>query len=97
MFSEQFAKEYVDKKAQCQKESARLDQRERNIVTTRNDVTAVEDYEIITFEDQQLAELSLPPQKYDAFVLFAEEDMDFVNQLINRLEQQYLKVVIKLT
>lgn len=52
--------------------------------------------DILTTEDAKNAELGLPPQMYDAFVLFADEDYDFATHLIERLEENHPKFNFKI-
>jgi hypothetical protein len=43
--------------------------------------------------DVRRLEQGLEPQRYDAFLLFAEEDQDFAMQILDRMESDYgLKV-----
>lgn len=42
--------------------------------------------DIITDHDVDNYDNGLPPQEYDAFVLFADDDRDFVIELIDNLE-----------
>jgi len=44
--------------------------------------------------DVHRLEQGLEPQRYDAFLLFAEEDQDFAMQILDRMETDYgLKVL----
>ncbi|XP_055920412.1 myeloid differentiation primary response protein MyD88 [Eupeodes corollae] len=54
------------------------------------------DADILTSEDVQNAQIGLPPQKYDAFVLFADEDYEFATELISRLEEDTPKFGFKI-
>lgn len=44
---------------------------------------------VLTREDIVRLENGLGPQHYDAFVLFADEDTNFVTELIDKMENQY--------
>lgn len=47
-------------------------------------------------DDSQRAHQNLPPTRYDAFILYAEEDSDFAHQVVEKLENEYkLKVFSK--
>ena len=48
--------------------------------------------EILTIDDAILSDQGLPPQQYDAFVLFADEDVDFATEIIEKMEEFGLKV-----
>lgn len=51
---------------------------------------------ILTVDDVTRINQGLEPQKYDAFVLFADEDIDFATMLIDTMEKQYhLKLCVK--
>lgn len=47
---------------------------------------------ILTEDDVKLAQKGLPPQQYHAFVLYADEDVEFATELIERMESAGLKV-----
>lgn len=47
---------------------------------------------LLTGDDVKLAERGLPPQQYNAFVLYADEDVEFASKLIERMEDVGLKV-----
>lgn len=47
---------------------------------------------ILTEDDAKLAQRGLPPQQYHAFVLYADEDVEFAAELIERMEGAGLKV-----
>lgn len=47
---------------------------------------------ILTEDDVKLAQRGLPPQQYHAFVLYADEDIEFATELIERMESAGLKV-----
>ncbi|KAF5279256.1 hypothetical protein FQA39_LY18300 [Lamprigera yunnana] len=54
------------------------------------------DFCILTRDDVVRIENDLEPQKYDAFVLFADEDTNFATELIDKMENQYkLKLCAK--
>lgn len=59
------------------------------------DVIANADLEILTIEDQYRSEEGLQKQHYDAFILYADEDFDFAKEMIEKLEEQNLKVCTK--
>lgn len=48
--------------------------------------------EILTIDDLRLSQDGLPLQQYDAFVIFADEDIDFATEMINEMEARKLKV-----
>lgn len=45
--------------------------------------------------DVHRLEQGLEPQRYDAFMLFAEEDQDFAMQILDRMESDYGLKVLK--
>lgn len=52
---------------------------------------------ILTIDDASLAQQGLPPQQYHAFILFADEDIDFATEIIEKMEACGLKVWINFT
>lgn len=52
----------------------------------------INDENIITKDDIIRAQEGLSPQLYDAFVLFADEDVDFATELIEKMENYGFKV-----
>lgn len=56
----------------------------------------IDDKDIITFDDYERKTAGLPPQTYDAFVLFDDDDIGFATDIIQTLEGQYnLKLCVK--
>ncbi|XP_018310190.1 myeloid differentiation primary response protein MyD88 isoform X2 [Mycetomoellerius zeteki] len=54
------------------------------------------DKKILTLDDIHRLKQGLGSQYYDAFLLYAEEDIDFVNEMIEKLEIQFkLKLCLK--
>lgn len=54
------------------------------------------DVDILTVDDASRIRQGLSPQKYDAFVLFAEDDIAFATEVIDTMEKQYyLKFCVK--
>ncbi|CAG9826820.1 unnamed protein product [Diabrotica balteata] len=49
----------------------------------------IDDKDIITHDDTERKSLGLPPQTYDAFVMFSDDDINFAIEIINKLEVQY--------
>lgn len=56
----------------------------------KNDIDLDDDINILTNDDAPGL-----PQKYDAFVLFADEDIEYATELIERLEDSGFKVSAK--
>lgn len=81
------AKEYLQNKAKHDRliasQSEPRERRTFNICAEQN---------LLTYDDLKLAEEGLPLQQYDAFVLFANEDLEFATETINELEKRNLKV-----
>lgn len=60
------------------------------------DCSFTDNKDIITMDDFERNKLGLPPQTYDAFVLFADSDIDFATELIETMEKHYnLKLCVK--
>lgn len=50
--------------------------------------------DILTHDDFELVNNGLPPQKYDAFLLFHDTDIDLATKILETLESSYrLKVI----
>lgn len=54
------------------------------------------DSNILTNDDVFRAKQGLPPQIYDAFLLFADEDIEFATEVVERLEENHPKFSFKL-
>uniref|UniRef100_A0A0K8TL98 Putative tir domain protein n=1 Tax=Tabanus bromius TaxID=304241 RepID=A0A0K8TL98_TABBR len=70
--------------------------------TTRNTPQEIPDTSVIsadscviTNDDITRLQQGQGPQKYDAFVLFADEDIDFADELIERMQNFGLKLCVK--
>lgn len=48
---------------------------------------------ILTTHDRERLIQGLPPQQYDAFILFADEDAHFATEIIDKMEEYGLKVI----
>lgn len=57
--------------------------------------TAKSDANILTIDDVTRSNQGLAPQQYDGFVLFADEDIDFATELIERMEDCGFKLCVK--
>lgn len=71
----------------------------KTIISNRPVITSKPsaDDSVLTVHDAQLSELGfVSPQFYDAFVLFADEDIDFATELIERMEAFGFKVLFNL-
>ncbi|XP_006560503.2 myeloid differentiation primary response protein MyD88-A isoform X2 [Apis mellifera] len=52
--------------------------------------------EILTIDDFYRKEQGLSEQNYDAFILYADEDIKFANEMVDKLEKEYnLKLCLK--
>lgn len=49
----------------------------------------------LTIDDIILAEKGLPLQQYDAFILFADKDIDFATEMIEKVESFGMKLCVK--
>lgn len=58
-----------------------------------NETNAINEDNILTSSDIGLAEQGLPPAKYDAFILFHNEDIEFATMLVEKLEEYGLRVI----
>lgn len=54
------------------------------------------DYELLTHDDVVRHRQGLPPQRYDAYVLFDENDIDLATEILTQMEIKYgFKVIPK--
>lgn len=60
-----------------------------------NDENRRSDSVAFTIADVNRATQNLPPEKYDAFLLYADEDFDSAKEMTERLEKSGLKVFIR--
>lgn len=51
-------------------------------------------FEILTPDDLINSKMGLPKIKYDAFVLYADEDVSFAKDLVDRMEENGFKVSV---
>ncbi|KAF2887826.1 hypothetical protein ILUMI_18347 [Ignelater luminosus] len=69
---------------------------EQNKTATPVCIETPPEYFILTHDDLKRYEQGLGPQLYDAFILFADDDIVFATELIEYLEKHYkLKVCVK--
>lgn len=54
-----------------------------------------DDAKVLTVDDLYRNRQGLENQRYDAFILYANEDIDFVNEMIDKLEKDNMKLCIK--
>ncbi|XP_043283301.1 myeloid differentiation primary response protein MyD88 [Venturia canescens] len=79
---EKDAEQYVERLERC-KDSA-------------NEIQTEVEKKILTMDDLYRVKQGMKNQCYDAFVLYAEEDLEFVNEMIRVLEKQHhLKLCLK--
>lgn len=55
-------------------------------------ITINSEGDVLTVADATLAQKGLPPQQYDAFLLFADEDIDFGTEILEKMEDANFKV-----
>ncbi|PSN51656.1 hypothetical protein C0J52_09614 [Blattella germanica] len=65
-----------------------LDRKEKT-PSSASAINADIDKQIITVADVYRLEQGLEPQRYDAFLLFAEEDQDFAMQIVEKMENDF--------
>lgn len=56
---------------------------------------AFDESDLLTHDDLQQAQMGLPPQRYDAYLLFdSDNDINFATEILTKMEQEYgLKVI----
>lgn len=67
-----------------------------NLINPENQSLLDSDANILTQDDVLRAEKGLPPQVYDAFLLYVDEDMNYALDVIQRMEAFGFKVIIVL-
>ena len=88
------AKDYLLNKAKRDRNGA-ISTTTNSEQNERNAVKFNAEQNIITNDDLHLAQEGLPLQQYDAFVLFADEDINFATEMIEKLEYFGLKLCAK--
>lgn len=76
--------EYLKKKEKLDRSQGQL------VETSKRKINSEEN--ILTIDDVSLAENNLPLQQYDAFILFADNDIDFATEMIEKVENYGFKV-----
>lgn len=64
-----------------------------NLINPDNQSLLDSDANILTKDDVLRAEKGLPPQVYDAFLLYVDEDMNYALDVISRMEAFGFKVI----
>lgn len=60
-----------------------------------NECPVIDESNILTHDDIASAKRGLPPQRYDAYLLFDNDDINFATQIQDVLESNYGLKVIK--
>ncbi|XP_035739489.1 myeloid differentiation primary response protein MyD88-like [Vespa mandarinia] len=82
---QQFIDEDIKKYLEClEKSQVTIEAIEENV-----------DTKVLTVDDIYRIKQGLENQRYDAFVLYANEDIDFANEMIDQLEKFNIKLCIK--
>ncbi|XP_043677192.1 myeloid differentiation primary response protein MyD88 [Vespula pensylvanica] len=83
--TQQFIEEDTEKYLKC------LENSQTTVETIEESVDA----KVLTVDDLYRIRQGLENQRYDAFVLYANEDVDFANEMIDKLEKFNIKLCIK--
>ncbi|XP_012531251.1 myeloid differentiation primary response protein MyD88 isoform X2 [Monomorium pharaonis] len=85
-----------DTEALFQSDAERYLEHQQRAQMSAEPIDECADQKILTFGDIHRLNQGLETQYYDAFLLYAEEDIDFVNEMIEKLETQFkLKLCLK--
>lgn len=66
---------------------------EPNTLNVANINSNIDESNLLTVHDVELAKQGMAPQHYDAYVLFADEDINFATEIIEKMEDCGLKVI----
>lgn len=88
------AKIYLDSKKQ-KKEQHRIIDTSVKPYSDSKECPKDEDYELLTHDDAIRRQNGLPPQRYHAYVLFDENDIDLATEILTKMETVYGLKVIK--
>ncbi|KAJ9590665.1 hypothetical protein L9F63_016293, partial [Diploptera punctata] len=78
------------------KDAINFNKRKEETPNSASEINSDVDKQILTIADVYRFEQGLEPQRYDAFLLFAEEDQDFAMRIVDKLENYYeLKLCLK--
>ncbi|KAJ6641411.1 Myeloid differentiation primary response protein MyD88 [Pseudolycoriella hygida] len=81
------AVEYLKKKDKYERSQQQIvDPMSREIIPSQD---------CLTLDDVLLSAKKLPPQRYDAFILFADNDIDFATEMIEKVEGFGFKLCVK--
>lgn len=69
-------------------------QQQMQLQTNARSDSITSDSNIYTIDDSRKAREGEPPQKYDAALLFAEEEIDFATCILEEMEKQGFKVSV---
>uniref|UniRef100_A0A1A9UXI7 TIR domain-containing protein n=1 Tax=Glossina austeni TaxID=7395 RepID=A0A1A9UXI7_GLOAU len=89
---------YQQQRAEVLSEDQPDETKKNKSVDVNNQLESVSNTKILTKDDVVRAQNNLPPQTYDAFVLFAEKDINYAVEMIDKLENNSdynLKLCIK--
>ncbi|XP_020292829.1 myeloid differentiation primary response protein MyD88 [Pseudomyrmex gracilis] len=79
-----------------EKDAAKYLEQQQRAQVTANPINEHIEQEILTSGDVHRINQGLETQLYDAFLLYADEDMDFANEIVQKLEtEQNLKLFLK--
>lgn len=70
-------------------------QNEPNTASTIDSNSNIDESNLLTMQDVALARQGMPPQHYDAYVLFAEQDINFASQVIDKMECSGFQVTLR--
>ncbi|XP_071446600.1 myeloid differentiation primary response protein MyD88 [Hetaerina americana] len=85
-----------DTSSMIEQDTKEFTTRLKNVDMSERHLAVEADKHILTVDDVCRLENGLQPQNYDAFLLFAEEDVDFAMQIVGKMEDDYgLKLCIK--
>lgn len=85
-----------DTEALFQSDAERYLEHQQRAQISADPIDECADQEILTLGDIHRLKQGLETQYYDAFLLYSEEDIDFVNEMVEKLETQFkLKLCLK--
>lgn len=74
------------------KQQEKYNRSQRQLVNTSTTKEISPHQNCLTVDDVLLSEQNLPLQQYDAFILFADKDIDFATEMIEKVEAFGFKV-----
>lgn len=90
------AKAYlIDRAREMQRKQQQQNQHQNEVQLPEQLQLYADDSEILTIHDAKNKQMGLPPQHYDAFMVYSEDNIEFATEVLDVLEKQGFNVSTK--